>query len=198
MFCRLCVGEGHPLPRLIPELMVYLALIVRVSQDFAGLAWVRYDSAFQRQAALTGNTRWSAINTTLYTMYFTGLASARKRCELCLATTHTEAECAQRGDPDPELKDRCRAIESAVLALAKPLNDGPPRAPPPPLARSGEPCRKWNGGGCTFPRCRHDHVCAMCRGNHPQPRCPTRQPQGSQPHPTPGMWRRPGPPPRPY
>lgn len=44
-------------PQLIPELMAYLATIVRVSQDYTGLAWVRYDTAFHRQAALTGNTR---------------------------------------------------------------------------------------------------------------------------------------------
>lgn len=30
-------------PQLIPKLMVYLATIERVSQDYTGLAWVRYD-----------------------------------------------------------------------------------------------------------------------------------------------------------
>ena len=33
-------------PSLIPELMVYMAAIVRVSQDYTGLAWVRYDAAY--------------------------------------------------------------------------------------------------------------------------------------------------------
>ena len=55
-------------PSRIPELMAYQATIVRASQDYAGLAWVRYDSAFRRQAALTGLTQWSAINPTLYTV----------------------------------------------------------------------------------------------------------------------------------
>ena len=117
-----CLGayvsvRAPPAPHLIPELMAYMATIVRVSQDFAGLAWVRYDAAFRRQAALINNVRWSVINSTLYTMCFTGMASSTKRCELCFASTHTEQECAQRGDPDPEMKDRLKVIETAVLAL---------------------------------------------------------------------------------
>ena len=39
-------------PLAVPELMVYMGTIVRVSQDYDGLGWVRYDSAF----------RWSVIN----------------------------------------------------------------------------------------------------------------------------------------
>ena len=41
----------------MPELMAYIITITRVSQDFAGMAWVRYDAAFRRQAAITGNRR---------------------------------------------------------------------------------------------------------------------------------------------
>ena len=33
-------------PHTVPELMVYMGIIVRVSQDYEGLGWVRYDSAF--------------------------------------------------------------------------------------------------------------------------------------------------------
>lgn len=43
--------------------------IVQVSQDFTGLAWVRYDTAFCRQDTLTQNDHWSVINSTLYTTY---------------------------------------------------------------------------------------------------------------------------------
>ena len=38
-------------PQVMPELMAYMGIIVRVSQDYAGLGWVCYDSAFRRQAA---------------------------------------------------------------------------------------------------------------------------------------------------
>ena len=63
-------------PETIPELMAYMSTIVRVSQDFVGLAWVRYNAGFRRQAALTRNRSWSQINATLYTLCFTGNAMA--------------------------------------------------------------------------------------------------------------------------
>ncbi len=114
-------------PHLIPELMAYMGTIIRVSQDYAGLAWVRYDAAFRRQAALTYNDHWSTINTTIYTMCFTGMTSATKRCKLCFASSHSERECAQRGDPDPDLADRLRNLEAAVVAIARPRQPpGPP------------------------------------------------------------------------
>ena len=46
---------GRHTPEAIPELLAYMGTIVRVSQDFQGLAWVRYDAGFRRQAALTNN-----------------------------------------------------------------------------------------------------------------------------------------------
>ena len=72
-------------PAAIPELMAYLVTISRVNQDFSGLAWVRYDAAFRRQAALTANRRWSQINPMLYSISFTGRAQQLALCELCLA-----------------------------------------------------------------------------------------------------------------
>ena len=120
------LGPQHP--SRIPELMAYQATIVRASQDYAGLAWVRYDSAFRRQAALTGLTRWSAINPTLYTRCFPGSARTSSRCELCFATTHHTKECAQQGDPDPGVRERLRAIEKAVIFMTP--GSGTMAAPP--------------------------------------------------------------------
>ena len=59
MLCHLhqCAGRC----RVVPKLMAYQVTIARVSQDFAGLCWVRYDAAFRRQAAITGDSRWSYI-----------------------------------------------------------------------------------------------------------------------------------------
>ena len=152
-----------------------MATIVRVSQDFAGFAWVRYDAAYRQQAALTGNERWSVINTTLYTMCFTGRPSLTKRCELRFASTHTEQECAQRGGPDPEMKDRLKVLETAVLAMTS-KQDQAAKLNHQPIKPSGKPCWKWNGGECTYPRCRHSHVCSRCGGNHPATKCPMRPP----------------------
>ena len=117
-FCSFVGVRAQPNPELVPELMAYMTTIVRVSQDYPGLAWVQYDAAFRRQAALTGDTRWSTINPTLYTVCFTGVAASTARCELCFATSHTERECAQRGDPDPGMKDRLKVLETAILAMS--------------------------------------------------------------------------------
>jgi hypothetical protein len=45
---------------------------------------------------------------------------------------------------------------SLALGGRMPANSTHPRP-------SGELCRKWNGMGCTFPRCRHNHYCSTCR-----------------------------------
>ncbi len=157
--------------------MAYQTTILRVSQDFAGLAWVRYDQAYRRQAALTGHTKWSVINSTVYTMCFTGLASVRKRCELCLATTHTEQECAQAGEADPGLRDQLRTIEFAmVMLVGKEEQHRPPARP----TQRQEACRKWNSTGCSYLRCKFSHVCSGCGGDHPASRCNARPLQGNR------------------
>lgn len=172
------LGPGDP--SLIPELMAYMAMIVRASQDYDGLAWVRYDAGFRRQAAMTGNKRWSAINSTLYTVCFTGAAKPTKRCELCCATTHTEKECAQQGDPDPGMRDRLKTLETAILAMARPPATQPPRQGGGPRRTSGEVCRLWNRNTCSYPVCRHIHVCSTCGGDHQAIRCSAAQPPQRQ------------------
>jgi hypothetical protein len=102
--------------------MAYLSNIVRVSQDFEGLAWERYDAAFRRQAAATGNQLWSRINGSLYAICFsTCTAHKRSRCELCLVTTHTTKQCALQGNPDPERDSRVKAVESVLVAMVPSL-----------------------------------------------------------------------------
>ena len=158
-------------PLAVPELMAYMGTIVRVSQDYDGLGWVRYDSAFRRQAALSGNKKWSVINGTLFTMNFSGRSAGTRRCELCFATSHSERDCAQSGNPDPGLGERLKSLESAVIAMAKPARPVPVPVSPRAFRPSGEACRKWNSSGCTFPQCRHLHICSSCGGNHPATRC---------------------------
>ncbi len=149
-------------PEAIAELMASLICLVRVSRDFQGVAWVRYDAAFRRQAAITGNRQWSKINPTLYSLCFAGRAQTVSRCELCMDTSHVTKDCALFTDPDPELPNRVKAIENAVLALTR--NDTP--RPGATVRAQPEPCRLWNSNRCTFPRCRYRHVCRVCGGDH--------------------------------
>ena len=123
-----------------------MSTIVQMSQDFSGLAWVRYDTAFRRQAALTRNDQWSVINSTLYMMClkFKGVASTTKRCELCFASTHTECGVIQKPVGRivyKRLKPRCWLLQAGGLddqtppppsAVAYPGGAQGVRPPPPP------------------------------------------------------------------
>ena len=164
-------------PQAVPELMAYQNLIVRASQDYEGLGWVRYDSAFRRQAALTGNKKWSVINSTLYAMNFSARKVGTRRCELCFATSHAEQDCAQRGSADPGVSDRLRYLESAVIAMVRPGAGKPTGGTYQPQAAGEEVCRKWNTGSCNYPRCRFRHACSGCGGNHPLTHCVSHKPQ---------------------
>ena len=107
---------------------------------------------------MKGDTKWSAINTTLFTLCCS-VPSAKKRCELCLADTHSEGECAQRGDQEPELRDRMKAMEAAVLMMVKLAGGRSDQTP-----RNREICRKFNSvRGCGFSKCKYWHACSTCK-----------------------------------
>ena len=133
-----------------------------MSQDFAGLAWVRYDAAFRRQAAISGNKKWSQINPSLYSISFTGRAQIVTRCDLCFSTSHATKLCALQVDPDPELPTRIKAVEAAVVSLA---------ARRTPIQTDRQVCRLWNMNRCRFPKCRYRHECSRCGENHPMVSC---------------------------
>ena len=114
------------------------------------------------------------MNATLYTISFTAAAKVTNQCELCFATTHTEKECTQQGHPDPGVLDRMKAVERAVLAITSKPSSETRYANRSTRELSGEPCRLWNRTGCTYPKCRHSHVCMGCGGNHPIRICPNR------------------------
>ena len=107
-----------PHPEAVPELLAYLIFILRVSQDFGGVAWVTYDAAFRRQANITGNRQWSKVNPSLYTICHTGVARIGQRCELCLSLSHPTVECTLVSDPDPDITTRLKTLELAVLVFA--------------------------------------------------------------------------------
>ena len=49
--------RGAQCPGSIPELMAYMSLIIRVSREYAGMAWWNYDVLFRRHAALKQDHR---------------------------------------------------------------------------------------------------------------------------------------------
>ena len=164
-------------PEAIPELMAYMVAVIRACEDFSGLAWVRYDAAYRRQAAASGNRTWSRINPSLFSLCFTGKAQAAKRCDLCLAASHVTKDCSLSADLDPDLPSRLKAVESAVVAFAQSGSGGSERQ----LQRRphDDICRVFNEKRCYFRRCRYRHVCLGCTGAHPLIDCPLKQNAGS-------------------
>ena len=144
-------------PDAVPGLMAYMVSVIRASQEYEGAAWVAYDAAFRRQAAATGQRDWSKINTSLYTICFTGKARRSQRCDNCLSAAHKTAECYALGEEDPDAS--VRAMESALLALAQ--GGGPARRP-----RSADVCRLYNEKRCNFKNCKYGHACRWCGGGH--------------------------------
>ena len=81
-------------PDSIPELMAYMMEIVGQAKRFRGKTWVLYDTTFRRQAAASGNRRWSEVNGTLHTSYYSGEAPSGLGCELCMSHAHPTRECS--------------------------------------------------------------------------------------------------------
>ncbi len=79
-------------------------------------------------------------------MCFTSQATNTKQCELCFAKSHTEGECAQSGDPDPEVKDRLKAIESVLISLTRKEDSPKPQTRP-----DHHPSWKPAGSGTAHP-----------------------------------------------
>ena len=160
------LGKHHP--SAIPELMAYMVTISQASQDFDGLAWVRYDAAYRRWAAASGNRNWSSVNPSVYAICFTGRASMKTRCDLCLKTGHLTRNCKLEVDEDPDLPVRVKAVESVVLSLAK---DPKRESFGESSKESTEICRLYNNNACRYRRCRYRHACLNCGGKHPAAKC---------------------------
>lgn len=163
-------------PEAVPELMAYMAGIIRASQEFEGSAWSGYDAAFRRQAAATGQREWSKINSSLYAICFTGKARRAQRCDICFSAAHRASECDTL-DEDPDMAKRVKAVESALVAFSTNPQSTPGRA------GSSELCRLYNGKGCHFRNCKFRHACKWCDGCHAALDCraPSRQDAGAGP-----------------
>ena len=167
---------GPAKPTLIPQLMAYMATIIRASQEFEGSAWAIYDDTYRRQAAASGNWQWARVDPSLYSVCFTGKAKRAGRCERCLSAAHKTEDCILPGDEDPDVPKRLKAIEAAVMALAQHGASGAGGTPSAQRATSAEVCRKYNFSECKFRACKFAHRCATCRGPHPAMQCASKPP----------------------
>ena len=143
-------------PGKVQHMFQYLRTIVRASRNFEGTAWVSYDAAFRRQAAINGSFDWGAIDPTLYNEAFTGQARIKARCSHCLSDTHGSHSCSL-------------APEDWQL---------PRQKPDAPSTSSGDipVCGLFNstkGNSCHYSDCRYAHICSNCRRGSPSIPMPT-------------------------
>ena len=59
-------------PHKVAELIAYQSTIITCYTDFEGNAWVTYDRAYRRQAAVRKSLDWSRLNPTLYSLVLPG------------------------------------------------------------------------------------------------------------------------------
>ena len=59
-------------PHRVADLLGYQTLILQAHQEFQGDFWLRYDRTFRQKAATLKNTKWATIDTTLWSLAFSG------------------------------------------------------------------------------------------------------------------------------
>ena len=142
-----------------PELLAYLATIVRVERNYEDGQWVAYDRQFRREALTRKDLNWSVTHPRLYNEAFTGRARPITRCSLCFQDGHPTHSCPRKPHH---------------LGWGWPLECAAHSQPhfPSPQRQSYENWQRFNEGKCKMHRCRYRHTCSRCQGAHPQMDCP--------------------------
>ena len=141
-------------PSRVPDLLGYLVHMIKASLEFEGPAWANYDNTFRRQAAVLGNQNWSSLNSSLFSMCFTGKGKNSPKCDICLGVGHGVGSCPFREEGGFEVS-----------------SGGGTRGDKGQGASQWPRCRRFNEGNCTFLDCSFRHVCARCNGKHPAIAC---------------------------
>ena len=156
-------------PLMVPEVLAYMAMMVKFSRNYEGAAWARYDMLYRKQMAKLRDLRWSRLNPTLFNLCFAGKAKQGTACRWCLSDNHPSAECednpANSGWSLPGVGD-------TGPALSKPGNAWKDKGKPNQGAL--KICYLYNRrhkNECTYDPCKYAHICMACKGNHPRSEC---------------------------
>ena len=151
------VSELHP--ERVPDMLMYLRLIVRESQKFNGMGWLTYDSVFRQNNA--GETaKWNVLDPSLHTAHIVQGGLKVIPCRICNGVDHTPDECAVA--PLVPVVKRPRTVRDR----------GDSEACTAILPSQARICLSWNKGKCKFPgSCYYRHVCLSCGGGHRQRDC---------------------------
>ena len=112
-------------PERAQTLFMYSAIIARLSKQFRWPSFIIYDQYFCQEAADTGKTDWSKIDSSIHAQCFTGMSlSAEGWCSICTSMDHVKATCPYRpaddqlGQKRPFLPQKELALSSGQKRLA--------------------------------------------------------------------------------
>ena len=158
------LGTKHP--TRVQSLLMYTAVVAKLSKKFKWPSWVIYDHNFRQDAADMGQLDWSKIDGGIYAQCFTGMSLSNEGwCTLCNSMDHLKAACPCRPPGEPQSPKR-------------PIPNPKPQAKRPrPSGNLPQVCRKWNRQepymDCGFGEaCIYRHVCTKClASDHAAPKC---------------------------
>ena len=104
-------------------MMVYMLMILNAAEEYAGLAWVRYDKAFRSQAAAKKDVQWLKVNPSLFAQCFTGRAHNPALCDLYMSPSHTTQDCALGNNPFSDTTARLQTMEASYLVISNNLRE---------------------------------------------------------------------------
>ena len=162
-------------PERAQSLLMYSAVIARLSKKFRWPSWIIYDQYFRQEAADTGKTDWSKIDSSIHTQCFTGMSlSAEGWCSICTSMDHTKYTCPYR------TQDESPGSKRPIAKM------GPSAKRARPYVKSEDACRKWNKYhymSCPHgDLCAYTHECSICRStDHGALKCPQAKPSAVKP-----------------
>ena len=111
--------------------------------------------------AQTKDLRWSRLNPTLYSLYFTGKAKHHIVCSFCLSDLHSSGQCPENP-----------SSASAAVPWFSSSTPGPSRSPSANFQEKLYCLYNAIGGSCcNIENCKFAHKCSACRGQHPRAFC---------------------------
>ena len=136
------------------ELLAYQSIICSASKSLPLHAWLKYDRKFRALAAANSSMRWDQWHSYYWLEAISAMPLSQTAqhwpCPYCKATVH---------------------FPENFLRLPFRVSHQPPQQPShrPPI------CGDFNRGNCIRHACRYQHICTLCKGNHPVSACPQRK-----------------------
>ena len=150
---------GSRFPEKVKELLAYQTTIISEARRCGGRGWLLYDAAFRQQVRSFESVDFSRVNQSLYATTFLAYGGrAAKFCPDCMMADHGREECALQLNRDPPASRETAAWRGRNMEFRKRRD-------------TRGACYAWNDSKCTFARCRYDHCCSKCGGDHRRAQC---------------------------